>query len=181
MQNFSDFFSLNEIAKRTQIKKGDSKKEIDRLSKLKIIIDKTVSVKKKKGKKIIYKKTEVFGANPSFKFFSELRNLVSHSSAASKNKLLKQIRELGGVKLAVISGVFLNQENSRIDLLLVGDNVSKSRLNRFLGHLESELGRSLQYTLMETEEFKYRLGMYDRFLRDILEYPHQKLINRLGI
>lgn len=181
MQNTSDFFALEEVAKRTQIKKRHSKKEIDKLLKLRVITDKVIQIKINKGKKIVSKKKEVFGANTSFQFFNELRDLVSHSSIASKNKLLKQIKGLGGIRLAIISGVFLNQENSRVDLLLVGDNVSKSKLNRFLAYLESELGRSLQYTLMETEEFKYRLGMYDRFLRDILEYPHQKLVNRVGI
>jgi len=27
----------------------------------------------------------------------------------------------------------------------------------------------------------YRLGMYDRFIRDILEYPHEKAVNKLNI
>lgn len=181
MQNPYDLFSLEAVAKRTQIKKSPCRKEIDKLEKLKIVLCKVTTLKQQKGKKVKIKKTEAFGANPAFEFFTEVRELVSHSSVASKNKLLKQIRGLGGIKLAIISGVFLNQENARVDLLLVGDNVAKGKLNRFLAHLESELGRSVQYTLMETDEFKYRLGMYDRFLRDILEYPHKKLINRLGI
>ena len=85
------------------------------------------------------------------------------------------------VKLAVLAGVFLNHENSRTDLLIVGDDITKRKLDRFLLYIESELGRSIQYTLMDMDEFKYRMGMYDRFLRDILEYPHTTIIDRIGI
>ena len=85
------------------------------------------------------------------------------------------------MKLAVLSGVFINSDNARTDLLIVGDDVKKRALENFLGHTESDLGRPIQYTLMDTEEFRYRMDMYDRFLRDILEYPHAKLINRLDI
>lgn len=179
LQNPYDFFSLEEVNKRTQIKKAACKKEIDKLLKLAIVRQKNFSIRRKNGRKARIKKFLVFGASPNFGLFKELRDLVSRSSVASRAKLVRQIRGLGRVKLAVVSGVFINQENSRTDLLLVGESIFKRKLGRFLVQLESELGRSIQYTVMDTEEFKYRLGMYDRFLRDILEYPHQKLINKL--
>jgi hypothetical protein len=34
---------------------------------------------------------------------------------------------------------------------------------------------------MEKEEFIYRHGMFDRFVRVLLEGPHEKIINKLGI
>ena len=114
----------------------------------------------------------------------ELRDLVSKASVITHGGLLRQIRGLGNVKLCVISGIFLNSngsDNSRTDLLLVGDRIKKGKLDNFLAGIESGLGKTLRYTLMDTEEFKYRLDMYDRFLRDILEYPHEKLINKLRI
>ena len=95
-------------------------------------------------------------------------------------KLTRQMKSLGKVKLAVISGIFLSLENSRTDLLIVADGLQKSKLNRFLADLESELGKPIQHTIMETDEFQYRMDMYDRFLRDILEYPHEKVINKFN-
>ena len=88
---------------------------------------------------------------------------------------------MGKVKLAVISGVFIQSENSRTDLLIVADGIQKRKLDRFLAKTESEIGRTIHHTVMETEEFQYRMDMYDRFLRDILEYPHQKIINKFNI
>ena len=63
----------------------------------------------------------------------------------------------------------------------LGDDISKRKLDNFLSNVESELGKTVSYTLMETDEFKYRMGMFDRFLRDIFEYPHEKLLNKLNL
>lgn len=127
-----------------------------------------------------YKKMDYYYLNHEFEFVNELKDLVIKSSTTSKKKLLKQIRNLGNVKLAIMSGIFLDKSNtSRTDLLIVGENITRKKIVNFLSKIESEIGKSLNYTLMDTEEFKYRLNMYDRFLRDILEFPHEKLINKL--
>ena len=34
---------------------------------------------------------------------------------------------------------------------------------------------------MDKEEFKYRFSMFDRFVRVLLEGPHENLIDKLGV
>ncbi|KKU52106.1 MAG: hypothetical protein A3A28_05870 [Candidatus Sungbacteria bacterium RIFCSPLOWO2_01_FULL_47_32] len=126
-------------------------------------------------------KKQVYYVNKDFQFFQELRMLILKAAPANRPALQKRISQLGGVKLAILAGIFINAENSRVDLLLVGDSIKKPRLNNFLSWLESEVGKELNYVVMSTDEFKYRLDMYDRFIRDILEYPHEKLINKLHL
>lgn len=192
MQNSDQQFSLEQISSRAQVKPGQCRKELDKLLKIKlaktkIVITKEKIVKKGKNKKknlkyiIKTRKTQVFWVNREFEIYRELRELIAKSSVASHSRILKQLKKIGRVKLAILSGVLINHENSRTDILIVGDDITKRKLENFLANTESELGKSIQYTLMETDEFKYRLGMYDRFLRDILEYPHEKLINKLDI
>ena len=82
--------------------------------------------------------------------------------------------------MALISRVLLNSELGRVDLFLVGDDFRERRLQKFLAELESEVGKEIQYAFMETKEFEYRYQMFDRFVRDIFEKPHEKLINKLG-
>jgi len=127
------------------------------------------------------KKAKVYFANKHFTLFTELQNLVTKSSVASKKEITNKIRTLGNVKLALVSGVFTNNENARTDLLIVGDRIKPGKINSFLSKIESDIGKSIHYTLMDTSEFKYRMDMYDRFLRDILEFPHEKLINKVNI
>ena len=188
-------FSFFEVVKRSQLRPIQVRKELKKLLKLGILKTKTVPLKyeiKKKGRsrkkppKIIIKtkRTKVFFANPDFKLLPELRDLMSKASVASRSKLLRQVKSLGNVKLCILAGVLLESnggDNSRVDLVVVGDRIKRKRLDSFLSQLESELGKSLRYTLMDTDEFRYRLDMYDRFLRDILEYKHEKLINRLRV
>ena len=96
-------------------------------------------------------------------------------------KPLKNEYREGLVLFSVLAGIFINSESSRADLLLVGDKLKKARLNNFFSWLESEIGKELNYVVMSTDEFKYRMDMYDRFVRDILEFPHEKLINKLHV
>lgn len=193
MQNRSGFFTFPEITKRTKVRPAAAKKELVKLMKIGVIKRKVAAfreeiVKKARSKKkpspirIKLRKAKVYYANPAFRFLPELSDLVVKASAASRKKLLRQVKRLGNVKLAVLSGVFVqNNGNSRADILIVGDGLKKRKLDNFFSQLESEMGKTLSYTIMDTNEFKYRLDMYDRFLRDILEYPHDKLINKLRV
>ncbi len=127
-----------------------------------------------------------YGLNPNFEFFGELKSLILKSLPAEKDKMIKRISGLGRVKLAVASGIFLNKNStdtigSEVDLFIVGDDINKKKLGTFLRSLEAEVGKELKFGLMEKEEFEYRHGMFDRFVRVLLEGPHEKLINKLGL
>ncbi|MEK7600573.1 MAG: hypothetical protein AAB463_01250 [Patescibacteria group bacterium] len=127
--------------------------------------------------------------NKEFAFFNELHSLILKPSPAERGELMRRIASLGRVKLAVISGVFLNtpdqtaliDTNAPTDLFLVADDYSKQKLSAFLKALESEVGKEIKFGIMDREEFMYRFGMFDRFVRVLLEGPHEKLINKLGI
>jgi hypothetical protein len=126
----------------------------------------------------------LYTLNANFEFFNELRNLVLKSSPAEKDRMIARLNRLGRVKLAIISGVFINKENLDplvSDLLIVGDDINRRKLRAFLKATEAEVGKEIKFTLMDKEEFQYRLAMFDRFVRVLLESPHEKLINRLGL
>lgn len=146
-------------------------------------------IKKKKTPKVLkpVKDRVAYGLNSNFEFFPELRELILKSSPAEKDKMTKRILTLGRVKLAIISGVFLNHPdelntfNSKTDLFIVGDDIDKRRLKLFLRSLEAEVGKEIRFGIMERDEFEYRFNMFDRFVRVLIEAPHEKLINKLGI
>ena len=71
--------------------------------------------------------------------------------------------------------------DSDVDLFIVADHINKNRLRSFLKSLEAEVGKEIRFGLMEKDEFQYRHGMFDRFVRVLLESPHDKLINKLGL
>ena len=126
--------------------------------------------------------------NSGFEYFNELRTLILKSSPSEKDRLIKRISSIGRIKLAVISGIFLATENRQAtdtnyaaDLFIVGDDIDRNKLRICLRTLESEVGREIKFSVMDKDEFEYRYGMFDRFVRVLLEGPHEKIINRLGI
>ncbi len=122
--------------------------------------------------------------NSDFEFLYELRDLILKPSPAEKARLIESIAKLGRIKLAIVAGVFMNRESpdpSIADLFIVGDDINPRRLRLFLKSLEAEVGKEIKFAVMDKEEFRYRLGMFDRFIRVLLEGPHEKIINKLGI
>ncbi|OGN01816.1 MAG: hypothetical protein A3I26_03270 [Candidatus Yanofskybacteria bacterium RIFCSPLOWO2_02_FULL_43_10] len=172
-RNYPGDFSAGELATRIQETYPAAKLEIEALAKLRLI-------KKTRTAKIKY------SLNPNFEFFEELKALILKASPAEKNKMVAKILKLGRIKLALVSGVFLNNngavsDNSAADLFIVGDEINKDKLRIFLKALEAEVGKEVKLSIMDKEEFDYRHGMFDRFVRVLLEGPHEKIINKLGL
>lgn len=145
------------------------------------------TIKKKAGKVLRAVKRERFTLNPSFNYFNELRTLILKSSPAERDVLTQKVANLGRIRLAVISGIFLNDPDaadhydSPADLFIVGDDINRARLRNFLSSIEADIGTEVKFTLMDKEEFDYRYSMFDRFVRVLLEGPHEKIINKIGI
>src|SRR3989344_3512363 len=139
---------------------------------------------KKKNKK---QDKDRYIVNPNCELFTELRNLLLKSSPAEMEKMTQRVSGLGRVRLAVISVIFLNdpdttsQYETPADLFIVGDDIDRKRLRNFLANLEAEVGAEVKLTIMDKEEFTYRYSMFDRFVRVLLEGPHKKIINKLGL
>ncbi len=172
-RNYPGDFLTGELAIRIQETYHATKHEIEALMELRLI-------KKIKSAKVKY------SLNPNFEFFTELKALILKASPAEKNKMVAKILKLGRIKLALVSGVFLNNnggvsDNSVADLFIVGDEINKEKLRKFLKALEAEVGREVKLSIMDKEEFNYRHGMFDRFVRVLLEGPHEKIINKLGL
>lgn len=174
LRNPKDRFSVREISKRIQADSRSSKNTLGKLHEAGFL-------------KVSYRKSpkpeKIYFLNPKFIFLDELQGLVLKSSPASKSRLLNRVRGLGRVKLLVLSGIFIKPERelSRTDMLIVGDGISQKRFETFLRNLEAEAGCEIHYSLLSSDEFSYRRNMMDRFLRDILERPHDKLIDKLGV
>ena len=170
-RNYPANVGIRDLSRRTQEQPELIRKEIDKFVKIGLI--------RAAGKGF-------YALNPEFEFFGELRNLILKSSPAEKDKMIKRLSGLGRVKLAVVSGIFINKDSidtmeSGVDLFVVGDDIDKGKLRTFLKSLEAEVGKELRFGLMEKDEFEYRYGMFDRFVRVLLENQHEKLINKLGL
>lgn len=167
LQNPETEYSLKEIAKRNMIKTKATKKELENLKKIKFILGRA-----KKGK-------NTYALNQNFIFYPELKNLIAKSNTYPQSGSMDKIKNIGNVKLAVISGAFINYPKSKADMILVADGVSRAKLKNLMNSLEAEIGKEVDFVLMTMEEFKYRLNMLDKFILEFLEGPHEEIINKI--
>lgn len=169
LRNPESEFSTKEIGERTASKSKDVNKEVAKLHKLRFLNQKTDRKSKKK----------TYLVNIDFPFYSELKAVIFKEVPVAKERIMSRAKNLGKLKLLLISGIFLNMENARTDMLIVTDGLSERKMETFLKDLESEVGKELNYSLMGIEEFYYRKKMYDKFLREILKSPHEIIIDNL--
>lgn len=168
LQNPEHEYEAADIAQRNMLVARKMRKELNNLVKIKFI-----STKIKKGK------TQYF-LNQEFIFYPELKNLIAKDNLFPQSRSLDKIKNLGNVKLAVISGAFINYHKSKADMILVIDEVNRSKLKKLMNNLEAEIGKEVDFALMNNEEFKYRLNMLDKFILDFLEGPHEEIINKIS-
>lgn len=94
-----------------------------------------------------------------------------------------RLDEIGGIRLAVLSGVFVQDSTSTVDLLLVG-NPAPAKVKAFVKTLEKKEGRELNYSVMRYDEFYYRLSIRDKFIMELLSGKHmvirddEQILNR---
>lgn len=178
-------FDFDDISERADIKIKDLKKELSFLLKMGCIKKRPFSKEftaRKKGKELkITKKVAGWMYDQSFLYGESLRHLFSLATISTHDDMAKRMATVGRVKFLVVAGVFIQNTESRVDLLIVGDGLNLKRLENLVKMIEAEIGREINYSSFETQDFMYRLGLYDKLIRDILDFPHKTLINKLGI
>jgi hypothetical protein len=168
LQNPDKEFGFKEITRRTMLNGSAAKKEILSLAKIKFIL-----ARARKGKNF-------YILNQNFNFYPELKNLIAKSNIYPQCKSLARIKGIGNIRYAGISGVFINYHKSKADLVLVGEDISRGKLKSLMNNLEAEIGREINFVLMNLEEMKYRLNMLDKFLLEFFEGPHEEIINKIS-
>ncbi len=178
-------FSAEEAMKKSGMNILVFRREINALIKASFVkkISLLREIKQKKGRKIIVirKKLAGFTYNARFPFDSQFKTMLLDTTPLYGSALIRRMGKVGNIKLLITSGVFIQNPESRLDLLVVGDRLNKKILDRTVKTLEGEIGKELRYAVFETPDFNYRLGVYDRLVRDVLDYPHQKLVNKIGL
>ena len=168
--NQESVFKSSSIATRSNISSVLVRREITILAKAKFI--------KRKKEKQNGKMVDGWMFDSRFEHTNSLTNLLFGAEFIDKDELSRKFKSSGKIKLLLLSGVFNHSENSRLDLLLVGDNLRRPIVERIIRSLEAEIGKEISYAAFETQEFVYRASMYDKLIRDIIDFPHEKVINQ---
>ncbi len=160
-------FTAAQVAERTLVSRTEVSRELARLVKMKLIFERA------------RKNRKHFIVNEDFPFFIELKSLVSKLNVHAQSQVFRKLKIIGEVKLILISGLFLNYPKSKVDMILVVNNVNRTKLKHAIAHLEAEVGKEIRFMLMNNEELHYRLNMLDRFFIEFLEAPYEEVTNKV--
>lgn len=161
--------SASEVGERAKIKREQASRELVLLGVIGLLTE------KKKGAK------KYWQLDSSFPFTLALKSILKNDLIGRKKRLIQQFAGCGKIGLIVISGVFLEDSESRADLLIVGSQLKRGRIAQVIKELEAEIGKELAYAVLETDDFRYRLNACDKFVRDVLDYPHGVILDKLGL
>ncbi len=178
-------FDLESIAERAKTTLSVARHEISALRKGRFIKGRAFAkrVSRKSGAKTNGSRRKVGGwvLNLSFPYLRQLRTLLIDSGLIKGDELGRRLAPAGRLKLVITAGLFSQNDDSRVDVLLVADHLRRGTLQNIMRGIEAEIGKELRYAAFETSEFRYRLSMYDKLVRDILDYPHKTILDKIGL
>lgn len=160
LQSRAQTLTIKDVIKRTRSQGPLVRRELKLLSSVNFI--------KRSGKGMTF--------NPAFKYRGEFEELLLEPDVLDKEEILDNFKKVGQVKLIVTAGKFIKNHDSRVDLLIVGDRMKQRRIEEGIKKMEAEMGSELSYAVFDTKEFFYRFNMYDKLVRDILDYPHEVVL-----
>ncbi len=177
-------FENIDIAKKSKVPAVTTRKELLMLSKVGFLKKQSFFKEvpsRAKNKKPTKKRVSGWQLDKTFPLLQPVKELLINTEPLGSKDITDRLHRCGNMKLVIISGAFIQNPDSRVDMLIVGDKLKKGAISNVLGVIESEVGKELSYTSLDTQEFKYRLSVYDKFIRDILDYPHIKIVNKIGV
>ncbi len=181
MFNPSEVYDKETIAKRIRTTPAVVAREAAALVRAEIIKKKEFTTTIEKNGRAQKRKLQGFQIDTANPLYESLRQFLLETITMSPDQLMRLIRSTGRMRLIVASGFFMHNWEQRLDLLVVGDKIDEDALAQAIRTYEIEAGRELSYACLSTEDFYYRSSIQDRLIRDVFDYPHLVLLDKIDI
>jgi Cdc6-like AAA superfamily ATPase len=133
-----------------------------------------------------------YEVNQAYEFYDPLLAIFGQGgtgktpTVATKTKKVaatpeeEKFKALGNLEVVLYTGQFTRDDNSGIDILIVGD-VNQNAIQKFVSELEGNESKEIRYTVMSLTEFNYRRQIKDRFITTVLDSKKQVIVDKSGI
>lgn len=172
-------FSFDEISRRARLVRRTARTEMNALERAGVIERKQILVQVE-GKKT---KSRVQGyvLNKDFPQLDSLQKFFFETAPIDGKTLVKHLRKAGAVDFIAAAGVFVKEFDQRLDVLIAMKKLNVNKVQTAIRGLEAEIGIEIRFAALETEDLLYRVGMYDKLTRDVFDYPHKILVDKVGV
>ena len=181
--NQPEVFTASQMAKRSGVNSSAAGEEIKALEQLGIVKKAKFAIQVGKTKRIVTGKQheQAWNFDLSSKYATPLSKFVHEVSPVHYKAVISGLRRSGRLSAVILTGNFVGDPTRPADLIVAADSLNESRLDVAVRALEPALGREIRYAAFTTPEFRYRLTIQDKLLRDTLDYPHVILLDKLRI
>lgn len=177
-----DKFYIRQLARDLKLQLNSVRRELENLENFGILTSDFKSEATAAGNQPTAggQEKKYYRASPDFVLFDEIKALIVKAQILYEKDFVRKLKSMGKIKLLILTGIFANNPSTLIDILLVG-KVNKAKLVKLINELEVELGREINFTLFDPQEFKYRRDITDIFLYGILEGRKLVVIDEVGL
>jgi hypothetical protein len=177
--NPSKEFTFDEISKRARLVRRTARTEISALEKAGVIVKRMLYVPidgKTKKMKVLG-----FALDRSFPELQALQTFLFETAPIDGKNLLSHLRRAGTIDFLVVAGVFVREFEQQLDVLITMKKTTQAKIESAIRSLESEIGIEIRFAIMTSEDLLYRVGMNEKLTRDLFDYKHQILVDKIGV
>jgi len=167
----------DDLMQRSKLSQGEMRRTVNILKKCGLVKERKMWTEGSNGKK----RVAGYSLNPDFEYLEQLRHFLLTTASVDDKEIIQRISKAGRLRLVVTAGVFLHDWDGRVDLMVVGDNLRMNVVENAIRSIEADMGRELKYVIFETDDFKYRYGLYDKLIRDIIDFSHYVVLDKIGL
>lgn len=164
--NQDEKFYLRQLSRDLKMQVNSIRRELENLQSFGLLScdENTVELEERDRGKT---EKKYYHVNQDFVLFPELKALMVKSQVLSNNVFVEKIRANCSPKVFILSGSLVSNPKSQTDILLVG-RFNRDKLIPLINELEEDLGRELNYTIMDYREYSYRVDIADFFVYNII-------------
>ena len=177
--NPSKDFTFDEISQRARLVRRTARTEMNALERAGVIRKKQIYVQlPSKSKKT---RAHGYSLNEKFPELPALQTFLFETAPINQKTLMKHLRKAGKLDFVAMCGVFVREFEQRLDVLIAMKVISESKVEAAIRSLESELGIEIKFAVLASDDLVYRVGMYDKLTRDVFDYKHKIVVDRLDV
>lgn len=182
MFNQDESFALPLLAKRAGVSVQAASREAKKLTAWGIVKKgKTISISIGGSKKRIIKgkqKNDTWIVNQDFKYIRAVASLVHEVSPVRYDAIVSALKKTGKISAVILSGSFMGDDSRPADMIVAIDTLNERRVDAAIRGMEPSYGKEIRYAAFTTPEFRYRMTVQDRLIRDTLDFPHLVIFDR---
>jgi len=170
------------IAQMARVTPDTASKELLAIARADIITRKTFYKDATRPGSKATKKRKSIGwvLNQQYAHLEPLRRFLRETLTVSYADVRKRLRGAGTIRLLVLSGFLIGEKDVGLDVLIVGNKLNETEIKTAMRSFEAEFGVELRYAVLSTEDYQFRRRVRDKLVRDVMDFPHQALIDMIA-